>query len=181
MSEDTTLVKVSEETKAKIPKARKGQDKVNAKLLEKRTVFEEKGIIFVNTAVLDQIKEEAGKLVATPDAELALLKLIELEELAEDLMNYAKEKLGDKMDTLLKNCNKIESELVVVSRKAYGSKYSVKNEQLAEQAGVGSFQPKFKLDSKAVEAHLKEHGGLPDGVELRQRTKTVSINRRKKK
>lgn len=119
----------------------------------------------------DIVVKEGGKYLISAKAEEAILQLIKLREIMEEIDKELRDVLQQEMQKT--NTIKIEGENVRVYRARYGAKYSVLDAAAAE--GFIIREEKIKPDSKAIEEYVKNTGELPDGITNKVRQETISI------
>lgn len=134
--------------------------------------------IVIEVEDLGKLVEQGSNIVATPDAEAALVKLLQAKIQIEAAIKRASKIIEEKALELNPNFSSIRSDLVKVFYKAYGSKYAIDESKV-------HFLPKEVLktkishtvDTKALETFAKEHNGnLPDGIIVKERKKSISIS-----
>ena len=131
-------------------------------------------IITVNTAVVNDIAEEAGKLVMNPKAEAELVKLLQLKELVDSTYERVKDVISKSGEAIMPGFTGVIGEKIKCTYRVYGGKYQIVDPLMAE--GFVTSKPKYDVDTKKIDAYAKEHGVLPPGITERERAKTLSIS-----
>lgn len=133
--------------------------------------------ITINVEDLGVLVEEGGKLVATPEAEEFLVKLLLMQSQVDDAIKRAAQVIEEKALELNPNFSSIRSDLIKVAYKTYGAKYTIDDSKLQYlPKEVYKTTVKHTVDTKALENYTKEHDGmLPDGILVKDRKKSMSI------
>lgn len=131
--------------------------------------------IKVDPKNLITLQDDAKKLVVKPEAEDALLKLMEIRDNIDEAIDMVKDEIAQQGNKIMPGFSGVESEKLRVLYRAYGSKYSfVKGIKCPEEFVKTS--ERSSVDSKAVDEYLREHGELPEGVQVADRSKSLSIS-----
>ena len=128
-------------------------------------------IITIDKSKIELIKEKAGEITLTADAETELRKVLEFKKLAEDLYDFVQAKLGILMDE--QKLKKIVAGDVVIRYSFHGERFSV-GEATPEQ-----FTKKveyLKANTEEIDKYVDEKGELPSGVILKDRAAKASIS-----
>lgn len=132
-------------------------------------------LITIDTAAFSLIEQDGDRFLLDPRAEDGLRQLLELEAKITEVKQMVKDKLAVAMRKI--KCTKIEGEDLKVSRRYYGSKYEMTDQQIAVGLGLATKKvvTTTVLDSKAVDQYIKETDSMPDGVKLKDRTESIVI------
>jgi len=161
--------------------------------------------IIVKESQLNLIRQDADKIIINNNAEIHLLKLLELQKLVEDTLAYCKERLAEKAAELDPDFKAIVSDSLKIMYRAYGSKYGIDESQIDQvpeelliptrtinadkvmqylqtQPGVDPnkfLDTSYSLDTKALDKYMKNHPTLPVGIKEYDRKKQLSITLKK--
>lgn len=125
---------------------------------------------------LDTVVEKAGTLVATPEAENAILTLLEMREQIDLALEHVKHKIAEDGLKLDPNFKSIQGDKIKAGYRVYGSKYGIDKKYIDElPEGLYNTSVKYTADSKAVDEWLKTHKALPLGITMTPRAKQISI------
>lgn len=114
----------------------------------------------IDTDELAKLKSDAEKVQLTPEAEITLARILELEQAVEQLKETAKAKLLEEGRKLNPNFKSWEADTVKVSMRAYGAKYYVSEAELnltpkelyATEATIVAPNEDYGSITKALEA-----------------------------
>lgn len=127
---------------------------------------------------LQALVEEGKNITVTPKAENAMVALLELQEKVQEAIDQAKKVIEEKALELNPNFSSVRSDKVRVYYRAHGSKFAI-DESKVQFLPKDTYKMKvtYSPDSKVLDQYAKEHNGLyPDGVIIRERTKSLSIS-----
>lgn len=128
-------------------------------------------LITINKKALIFAKDEAGKILITPQAEAEIIKILEAQKLIEDILDYTKELLSRGMTEA--HLKKVVGEKIVVSNRLYGERYAI------TELTDGQFTKEVKYlkpDANAIDAYVEKTGSLPEEVNLKERNPKASIS-----
>jgi hypothetical protein len=144
--------------------------------------------ITIDLDELGGLVEEGEKIFLKPEAEQALLKILDLEEKIAEIKDLAKATLLQKANELNPNFKSLSSDEVRITCRAYGDRFYIEPENLDmasqelykrevvidapdeeminELQGNGYPIRKVvrKVDTKAVEKFVKANRGMPTGI-----------------
>lgn len=126
---------------------------------------------------LDSIRimaSEGGKLVFTPKAEDAIIKLLQLQELIENQIKSVKEQIATAGQAIDPNFKGVVGENVKAIFRSYGEKYGYDN-NFNTPAEVLKTVTWIKVNGAAVDAYIKEHGVMPIGIYAKDRDPQLSL------
>jgi hypothetical protein len=132
-------------------------------------------IITVNLYAVNIMSEKGGKFVFEKEAEDSLLKLLNLNELLEQMLKKVKEKIEADGLSLDENFKGVKGEFVSAIYKLYGEKYTFAPEMLEVCKPYLKEKVTYKVDSELVDKFFEENGALPEGIRLVARSKTISL------
>lgn len=127
---------------------------------------------------LQALVEEGKNITVTPKAENALVALLELQDKVADAISQAKKVIEEKALELNPNFASVRSDKVRVYYRANGPKFSV-DESKVQFLPKDTYKMKvtYSPESKILDKYAKDHDGLlPDGIIVRERTKSLSIS-----
>lgn len=160
--------------------------------------------ITIDTKELAKLTSDGKDIFLKPEAEKALLKLLEVQELVTQAIDSAKDELEKSALAVDPNFKSIQGDSVRVYYRAFGSRFYI-DEAVIEQVpaeiyktnlqvlagngeGVESYQQsvsqlgwqiekvKRTVDTKAVDKWAKEHRGLPIGLNEVERKKSITFS-----
>lgn len=160
--------------------------------------------IVVKESQLNLIKQESDKIIINNNAEIHLMRLLELQKLVEDTLAYCKERLAAKAAEIDPDFKAVVSDNLKIMYRAYGSKYgldesqidSVPRELLTETMIMNAdkvreyciendinfeqfLDSQYSLDTKALDKYMKKNTTLPLGIIEIDRKKQLSITLKK--
>lgn len=138
--------------------------------------------ITVDLEKIKKVSAEADKILIDPKAEEELVELLKLQEAINEAVDKAKLIIEEEALKLNKNFQSVQADKLKVYYRAYGSRYYIdeKNMHLAPKE-LYEVEEKinYKIDTKAVEKWVKEHGGMPTGITEVERKKSISMTLKK--
>lgn len=119
---------------------------------------------------------EGSVFTVSSGAEAALIQLKEAEEGVENALTLLKEEIKRAMIELDPLCTSVKGDRVSVSLSSYGAKYGY-DSSLADSIpqGMLTLKETITVNADAVDKWAKEHGGLPEGITVPSRDKSISI------
>lgn len=137
--------------------------------------------IRTNAEKILQLTEDGKKLLVDPTAEKAIIQLLEYQEKVEEAISQLKTFLQEAGETILPNFKGVDSGLLRIMNREYGSKYKFSGGVKADDAFVVTKQVS-SIDTKAVDDYYNATGELPEGIEPNtDRSKILSITLKNKK
>lgn len=136
--------------------------------------------ITVDLTKVAELVSDGKDLFLTPDAEKAIVELFALKDQIEAAIEELKGTLAAAGEEYNPDFTSIKADSVRVSYRQYGGKYAVDDSHAAD-IPEGLVEPKvsYKVLTKEIDAWVDEHGGLPLGINERERAKTISISIKK--
>jgi ssDNA-binding Zn-finger/Zn-ribbon topoisomerase 1 len=136
-----------------------------------------------------KLAEDGKKIVFSGDAESALVAFLEHEAKVAEVKEQLKEWIKQSALSYSKSFSSVSSDKVSVMYRAYGAAFGLEQEIDPEaeaeliDAGILKEEVKhsWKIDSKALEAYVKEHNAVPAGIATLPRTKQISLSLKKDK
>lgn len=137
--------------------------------------------MLINIEKLPQLIEKADSIFISSDGEDILIQLLDLQQQIEDAIDEAKAKIEAKALELDPNFASIQGDRVKVYYRAYGSKYIIEPDRIADvPKELYNTKIKYEADSKAIDAFINEHEGkVPLGIIEKDREKQLSITLKK--
>jgi len=130
-----------------------------------------------------QFLVEGGKEIAiNPRGEELLIRLYELKDKVEFAIQQCKNKIQVAIEEIDPDLTSISSDNVKVMYRVYGVKYGL-NQMLIDELDPKFYKQKisYSPNTKEIENEIKLTGALPNGIEIKDRSKTVSISLKNKK
>ena len=138
-------------------------------------------IVQVDTERLGQLVEKGKDILFSPQAEMTLLELLEMESTLKAAIDDARHQIEEAALQLNPNFSAVIGDKVRVQYRYFGAKYKLvpglEREVLKADPELLSVEEKFVLNTKALEKYEKKTGQLPYGVTTKDRTKQISIRR----
>lgn len=132
--------------------------------------------ISINLSQLDTVVEQAGKLVTTPEAENAILTLLDMQEQIKLALEHVKEKVAQDGLKLDPNFKSIQGDKIKASYRLYGSKYGIDKKYIEElPEGLYKTSVRYDANGAAIDKWLEDHDQLPLGIYMTPRAKQISI------
>ena len=132
--------------------------------------------IVIDLEHIDALAKEGGKLIFKKAAEVAILRLLQMQTYLEDRLNEIKlsiVKSGAYLDPKFKG---VVGENIKAMYRSYGKKYEYKGDPERVPPDTLPFVKivqRIEIDSKAVDKHLKETGNLPGAISLVEDRKPI--------
>lgn len=135
-------------------------------------------LITIDVNEVAALADKSGELIFTPEAEDALVKLLQMQEMVNAAIEFAKEKIAETGEEMMPGFSGVASDKVKVSYRQYGGKYGFEQslkDEIPEEFIKTTTTTRNSVVSKEVEKFVKEKGGLPNGIYERPRAKKMSI------
>lgn len=130
----------------------------------------------INPDAIIVLKDKAGNFVFSKEAEIELQKLVDLQNLLEEYMQYVKDTIGNEMDK--QHIKKIVGEKLTARKGLYGERYQI-DKDITEDKFTKEVTY-IKANSDEITKFYEEKGELPKGVSLKARSEKVSITSNEK-
>jgi len=117
----------------------------------------------------------AGKLVFKKEAEVELLKLLELQTRINEYVEMVKDLILESGETIAPNFKGVIGEKIRCIARQYGGKYTYAREiepLVLEYLDEVNY---LKVNSEKVDKYFKDKGELPEGIIIKDREKKLSI------
>jgi hypothetical protein len=131
---------------------------------------------------LTQLVAKADEIVFSPEGEETLLKLLELQEQIEAAIDEAKKKIEETALKANPNFSSVQGSKVKAYYRSFGTKYHADENTIDEapkELYTVETKVTFKIDSAAVDAWIEKNGSTPKGIIPANRTKVISIQKKK--
>lgn len=125
--------------------------------------------------------DAGGGFVLDPKAELAILRLLEMQDLVENALEAIKDKIRKEGTALGEGFRGVHGEKISAICRQYGAKYGYEKEFEEELREFLQEKTTLSVDSSAVERFVKEKGELPRGIFENDRENAISIVKRKER
>lgn len=124
-----------------------------------------------------QIERDGDEIVYKPEGEETLLKLLWLRDFVDRVYDAVKIKLEMKALELNPTFTAIRGSKVRVGYRYFGAKYKLANPEDVTQLPDSTYSKKttYTLEQKVIDDLVTKIGKLPDGIELVERKKTITI------
>lgn len=133
-------------------------------------------LIQINTEEIAKLVADGDKIFLSPDGEAPLVELLKLQKTVEEAIDITRKQLEETALAINPNFSSIQGDKVKVYYRKYGSQYTIDPSHIAElPEKLYKTQVKYSANKVAIEEFLKEHGGLPLGINEPERTKQLSI------
>lgn len=137
-------------------------------------------IVKIDTDHLGQLVEKSDGIFLSADGEQALLSLLELQETIDVAVKEAKTKLADAAIKISPDFKSINGDHVKVYYREYGSRYYLDQSQIDDiPQNLYKVTTHYSIDIKAVEDFEREHNGLPVGIKIAKRQKSIVFTRKR--
>lgn len=133
--------------------------------------------IQINPADIVRLQEDASSLIFNPDAEQALLQLLELQGVIGQAIEAVKLAIIQQGLQYNPNFTSVSGDRIKANYSAAGAKYKI-NASEVKRFRPPYFVPKttYAIDSKLVEKYeMKHRGRLPKGIVKVERNKNLSL------
>lgn len=140
----------------------------------KTTKAQKENQLIINLDDVRNLAIEGGKLMYTPDAEQAIVDLLVLQELVENSIASIKQQIAEAGQALDPNFKGIVGHQIKSVYRAYGEKYSYDGNFNTPKEVLKTITT-VKVFGNGVEAYVKEHNKLPEGIVEKERTPVLSL------
>lgn len=128
---------------------------------------------------LTKVTSDADKILLDPKGEEILLQLLKAQEEIDKLVDLAKVKLETAALKLDPNFSSVQADKIKVFYRAYGQRFYVDENNInmaPKELYEAESKVTYKVDAKAVEKWVAEHGGMPTGIIEVERKKSLSFS-----
>lgn len=134
-------------------------------------------IVTVDLANVEMLVEHGKDIFLTPEAEASIVALLDLQERIKEAVDRMKGMIAAAGEAHNPNFTSIKGDRVRVQYRQYGGKYAVDESHLADlPKALYEAKLSYSPNTKEIDKWVDEHGGLPLGINERERAKTVSIS-----
>lgn len=128
-------------------------------------------IVKVDKTEIAKLKVEAGKLVLTQKAENELIKLLDLKDYIDEVVEEVKNTISKSALSLYPEFKGVVGENLRAVYRNYGDKYETDNTEFLKTIITQ------RIDSDKIDEYIKVNGNLPEGVKKKERVKKLTISR----
>lgn len=128
-------------------------------------------IVKINKSEIAKLKDEAGKLVLTQKAESELIKLLDLKDYIDSVVEEVKGAIGNSALSIYPEFKGVIGEKVKAVYRMYGDKYETENADFLKTV------TSYRVDSEKIDEYKGAKGELPPGVTEKNRVKKLIITR----
>lgn len=133
-------------------------------------------IIHVDTDDLQKLVVQGSKIVTSPEAEDALMKLLELQHTVDAAIVEAKKQIENTALAYDPNFTSVQSDKIKVGYRVFGAKYSIDPAYLEKlPAELYKTKVSHSADTTAIDRFIAEKGALPLGINPMPRAKQITI------
>ena len=131
-------------------------------------------------AMIIDLKKDGDQIFLKPEGESALLKVLEIQEFLDGAIKDIKEKLATKAEKVDPNFTSISGDNIKVYYRFFGSRYGV-DSSLVEKVPEGLLKReiRYSVDIKALEEYIEIKKGVPYGIVVKDRQKSISFAKKK--
>lgn len=140
----------------------------------KKTKAQSENQLIINLDEVKSLAIEGGKLMYTPKAEQAIVDLLTLQELVNNQIDLVKGQIAEAGRELDPNFKGVVGERVKSIYRTYGEKYSYDGSFNTPKEVLKTITT-VKVFGSGVEAYIKEHNKLPEGIVEKERTPVLSL------
>lgn len=133
-------------------------------------------LITVDPKQIIQFAEEGGKFVFKPSAESELVKLLQLREWLDTVIDNIKTQIGEAGNKLNPNFRGVIGEEVKCIYRKFGAKYSYDWKRKEDCMPFLKKKEYYSVDSDKVDKYVKEVGELPEGIVEAPRPNTLTLS-----
>lgn len=156
---------------SKVNKSRKSVDKAKPKVNKKSD-----NVLTVDLDDLGKLAYDGQNVVLEPEAEQALIQLLELQKRVNEAVDNAKSMVEQRALEHNPNFTSVQASKLKVGYQFFGMKYSIDNEHLDDLSQeFYKTETKYSPVSAAIDKYVKDEGKLPLGIIERERSKTITI------
>lgn len=137
--------------------------------------MEEKNLVTIDLSKIGVLAKEGENFIFKPEAEKALLELLEMEKIIQSAIEQVKQQIGEAGQAINPNFKGVIGEQVRCIYRKYGAKYKY---DFGKKKSLTPFLKEkvyYSVDTDRVDTYLKEVGELPDGITETEREDKLSI------
>ncbi len=133
-------------------------------------------IVKLDEKQLEMIVKKGDRFLVSKEGEEALVKFYEAKKKFEEAEERLKELLKKEMSKL--KITRVDGEKIRLIKRFFGSRFKVKDPEMAKQTGFGKVKEYVSPDVEAIEMFIEKEGKLPEGIEFNEeRQEQVVINK----
>lgn len=134
-------------------------------------------LIIIDKDELALLAKDGGKLLYEPQAEEAILKLLDLRDYLDEIIEYAADRITEKGKELDSNFSGVAGDKLKSIYRPYGSKYKIKKHLRKSKFIERTI--KYTPITETIEEHLKKTGELPSCISENEQTYRLTFQRKK--
>lgn len=127
--------------------------------------------ITIKKSEVIELAENGKGLALTRDAEESLIKLLDLKDFIDNLVENVKSQIAERAKEKYPDFKGVQGNRIKAVYRAYGDKYQSDNPEFQKEI------VQVRTDGKKIEQYIEENGVLPDGVVEKVRTEKLVISR----
>lgn len=132
-------------------------------------------IVKINPTEIFQAQNEGKDFIVNPDAENAIIRLLEIQSEVNDAVELLKSEIERQALEFNPNFSAIKGEKIKINYSAAGAKYKDNGEVKFHSSKFWKKKTTWTPDSKAIDAHRAKYYRLPVGITEVDRKKTIRI------
>lgn len=138
-------------------------------------------LITFDTDIMSEVVQSSEGLCLTKEAEAKIAEFKRIQNKVDEIEKALKEKLVDVALSFDPNFSSISGDNAKISYSYHGVKYTVDESKVSYiPDGLVTSKVKYSVETKAIELYEKNMGGLPEGIYLNDRKKSISITLKEK-
>lgn len=138
-------------------------------------------IVSIDTDNVGKLVKKGEEILFKPEAEKALLELLELEATVKAAIDDARHNIETAALKKNKNFSSVVSDKIKVGYRFFGSKYKIgkgyERELSDNYPNLINSSVRYSINAKELEKFEKESGSVPMGIEAVDRKKQITIKR----
>lgn len=132
-------------------------------------------VVKINPAEIFQAQKEGKDFIVNPDAESAIVRLLNIQTEVNKAVELLKEEIERQALEFNPDFSAIKGEKVKINYSAAGAKYKDNGGAKFHSSKFWKKKITWSLDSKAIDAHRAKYYRLPAGITEVDRKKTIRI------
>jgi hypothetical protein len=133
-------------------------------------------VVRINPAEIVQCQQDGKAIVFNPNAEDAIVQLLEIQREVGDAVEWLKSEIERQALEYNENFTSVKGDKIKVNYSAAGAKYKEDGTCSRHPAKFWKKKISWSLDSKAIDEHLARRCYLPAGIVEVSRKKTIRIS-----
>jgi hypothetical protein len=136
-------------------------------------------MIQIDLDKLDELVAKSDEIFLTPEGEKVLIKLLEMQKQVEYAITAAKVKLETAALKTDEHFSSIQADKIKVYYRAFGQRYYIDEKMLnlaPKELYTSEEKVVYKINTKAVDKWIDQHGGMPAGITEVGRKKSITFS-----